>query len=209
MIAALYVQPRGVYFNLPGVDPWDEARDARTYAGPWPVIAHPPCARWGRYWFGGPTIVRQKRPYLKLGNDQGCFAAALFAVRRWGGVLEHPEGSHAWRVFGLTTPPRTGGWIVADAYGGCTCCVDQGHYGHAASKATWLYTARVVALPALRWGKAGHRVATIDLSCCTKEERARLIKTGVRQQLSKRKRAATPPEFRDLLLSLAARAIWS
>lgn len=52
MIAALYVETDGAYFGLEGVDPWDEARDARKYAGPWPVVAHPPCQRWGRFWHG-------------------------------------------------------------------------------------------------------------------------------------------------------------
>src|SRR5258708_3804871 len=47
-VAALYVDPNGVYASLPGVEVWDEARDARLYAGPWPVVAHPPCARWCR-----------------------------------------------------------------------------------------------------------------------------------------------------------------
>ena len=28
-VAALYVQAGGCYFELDGVDPWDEARDAR------------------------------------------------------------------------------------------------------------------------------------------------------------------------------------
>ena len=42
MIAALYVQTGGSYFDLPDVDPYDQDRDARTYAGPWPVVAHPP-----------------------------------------------------------------------------------------------------------------------------------------------------------------------
>ncbi|NCZ71579.1 MAG: hypothetical protein EBY80_15735 [Actinobacteria bacterium] len=37
-VAALYVQPNGCYVGVPGVDPWDEARDARTYAGPHPVV---------------------------------------------------------------------------------------------------------------------------------------------------------------------------
>ena len=49
-VAALYVEPQGVYVGVPGVDPWDEKRDARKYAGPHPVVAHPPCQRWGRFW---------------------------------------------------------------------------------------------------------------------------------------------------------------
>ena len=32
-VAALYVQTGGCYFDLPDVDPWDEAQDARLYAG--------------------------------------------------------------------------------------------------------------------------------------------------------------------------------
>jgi hypothetical protein len=46
MIAALYVETNGAYWDLPGVDPWDETRDARQYDGPHPVVAHPPCQRW-------------------------------------------------------------------------------------------------------------------------------------------------------------------
>ena len=47
IIAALYVESGGSYYGLDGVDPWDETRDARQYAGPWPAVAHPPCQRWG------------------------------------------------------------------------------------------------------------------------------------------------------------------
>ncbi len=57
VIAALFVETGGAYFSVPGVDPWDEARDARTYAGPHPVVAHPPCERWGRYWHGSPRTA--------------------------------------------------------------------------------------------------------------------------------------------------------
>jgi hypothetical protein len=105
MIAALYVEPGGAYYGLPGVDPWDQARDARLYAGPWPVVAHPPCERWGRFWHGSPRNPHQ----FKLGDDGGCFALALAAVRRFGGVLEHPADSHAFKAFGLNVPPRSGG----------------------------------------------------------------------------------------------------
>lgn len=80
MIAALYVQTGGVYCGLNGVDPWDEVRDARNYDGPFPVVAHPPCKRWGRFWHGSTRKPHQ----FQLGADGGCFAAALTAVRNWG-----------------------------------------------------------------------------------------------------------------------------
>jgi hypothetical protein len=202
LIAALYVQTNGCYFGLPDVDPWDEARDARLYAGPWPVVAHPPCERWGRYYAGGPSW---KGPPKRKGDDGGCFAAALAAVRLWGGVLEHPEASSAWREFGLNAPPRHGAWIVADFFGGWTCCVEQGAYGHRARKATWLY-ANGVELPSLRWGRAPGDFVRLGEGSHSVEERARAVRTGACQRLSKQQRAATPPAFRDLLIGIARSA---
>jgi hypothetical protein len=202
MIAALYVQPDGVYAGLDGVEVWDEARDARCYEGPYPVVAHPPCQRWGRFWHGSP-----RKPFqFKLGDDGGCFAAALAAVRQWGGVLEHPRDSRAWAAFGLTAPPRTGGWIIADFTGGWTCCVEQGFYGHAARKATWLY-AHSVALPSLRWGEGEQRLDPVMVKRHGYEYARR--KGLVSMVGGKRKteiRNATPPEFRDLLLSVVRTA---
>lgn len=207
-VAALYVETGGCYYGLPDVDPWDEARDARLYGGPYPVVAHPPCERWGRYWGGSPTTW----PRLKLGDDGGCFEAALTAVRRYGGIIEHPEGSHAWRRFHLNTPPRTGGWIVADFIGGWTCCVEQGAYGHAARKATWLYVHGVhgTDLPSLLWGRAEGDFVAFEDGYHSAAERAaakkRAVKKGVIERLTKRQRAATPIPFRDLLLSIARTA---
>lgn len=198
MIAALFVSAVGPYANLSGIDPWDVDRDARLYPGPFAVVAHPPCERWGRYWHGGPSArVRRVK-----GDDNGCFASALDSVRRWGGVLEHPAASSAWAAFGLKTPPRAGGWVVADWHGGWTCCVDQGHYGHRAQKATWLY---VVGgdLPMLRWGKSASTVRFED-GFHSAEERRRKVRTGICQRLSKRERSETPIPFRDLLISIAA-----
>jgi hypothetical protein len=201
MIAALFVETDGCYFGLPDVDPWDQARDARRYAGPHPVVAHPPCERWGRYWNGGPSA---RVPRLK-GDDAGCFASALASVRRWGGVLEHPEASAAWAAHDLIEPPRFGGWVVADWYGGWTCCIEQGAYGHRARKATWLY-ANGVDLPSLKWGRAAGDFVRLDEGFHSIEERRRAIKTGACQRLSKRQRAATPHEFRDMLLGIARSA---
>jgi hypothetical protein len=198
VIAALYIAKGGCYWNLEGVDPWDEARDARLYAGPWPVVAHPPCERWGRYWHGGPSArVRRVK-----GDDGGCFAAAFRAVREYGGVLEHPEGSHAWRAFALTTPPSSGGWISADLHGGWTCRIDQGHFGHSARKATWLYSVGCD-LPSLPWTRAtGSR---LDEGFHSSSERRAARARGVlpRKRLSPTECSATPLPFRDLLLDMA------
>src|ERR1700730_1052110 len=91
--AALYIDPRGPYPALLGPDRcWDETRDARTYAGPWPVVAHPPCGPWGRLKF------------LCTKQDASCGPAAVEAVRRFGGVLEHPHGSQLWPFANLPEP---------------------------------------------------------------------------------------------------------
>jgi hypothetical protein len=193
VIAALFVQTNGCYFNLEGVDPWDEKRDARKYVGPYPVVAHPPCERWGRY------------AGARVGQDAGCFASALVSVRAYGGVLEHPEGSHAWRAYGLNCPPRSGGWVVADEFGGWTCCVAQGYYGHRARKLTWLYACRAE-LPALRWGEAKGEFVLPVPEGANEVERKRLIRIGICQRLSKNQRAATPKPFRELLISIARSA---
>lgn len=202
MIAALYVEPAGCYAGLPGVDPWDETRDARLYAGPWPVVAHPPCQRWGRFWHGS-----TRRPHqFALGDDGGCFAAALAGVRRWGGVLEHPADSHAWAAFGLAKPPRAGGWVSADFEGGWTCYVEQGHYGHLSRKGTWLYAAHVD-LPSLRWGEGEQRLHPVALERYGYAKARRIgMMAMVGGKDKTRIRNATPPEFRDLLLSIARTA---
>lgn len=198
-VAALYVQAGGCYYGLDGVDPWDAARDARRYDGPHPVVAHPPCTRWCRL-----AGLVEARWGHKRGDDGGCFAAALAAVRRWGGVLEHPAWSDAWPAFKLNKPPRSGGWVSAGPGGGWTCHVEQGRYGHVAKKATWLYA--VVddpsVLPVLRWGSDPEQRSKALVSWCRNH-----VKSGeVRPRVGKRTASATPPEFRDLLLGIARSA---
>lgn len=204
-IAALFVATDGCYFGLPRVDPWDVMRDARDYRGPHSVVAHPPCERWGRYWSGGPSVKIRRR----LGDDGGCFASALASIRKWGGVIEHPEASHAFRAFGLLIPPKTGGWCPVYANGErideWSCCVEQGHYGHPARKATWLYFVGPRP-PNLIWGKSSG--TRLDEGFHSKAERDTARASGVKpiKRLSKAENIATPLPFRDLLLSLADHA---
>lgn len=192
MIAALYVQRDGVYYGLPDVDPWDEARDARLYAGPHPVVAHPPCSRWCRL-----AGLVEARWGHKRGDDGGTFAHALHCVRRFGGVLEHPAYSDAWPAYGLPAPPLEG-W-QRTLCGGWVAHVEQGRYGHAAKKATWLY-AHGVQPPSLRWGATPDQQSTALVSWCG--NRVSPAMEG-RRRLGKREASRTPAEFRDLLLSIA------
>lgn len=198
MISALYVIKNGCYF-INGIDPWDIERDARLYHGPNKVIAHPPCERWGRYWGGGPMLHGTKKQKL-LGQDNGCFSHALWSVRTFGGLLEHPEASHAFHYYGLPIPKRSGGWTEKDKFNGRSCCVAQGHYGHRAQKLTWLYGVNID-FKELKWGKCEGK-DLMDEGFHSKEERARKIKTGICQRLSRNQRMQTPLEFRDLLISL-------
>lgn len=211
MVAALYVEKGGCYYGLPDVDPWDIERDARKYAGPLPVVAHPPCARWCRL----AGFVEKVYGYKK-GDDGGCFAAAVNAVRAFGGVLEHPAYSDAFAAHGISKPAR-GGW-QRSLDGGWVCHVEQWHYGHRAKKATWLYAHGVAELPSLIWqttpdqamtayvsdgGGRFKRGKTAPVSWCGNK-----TKDGgeERKRLGDKEAKATPPAFRDVLLAIARSA---
>lgn len=194
VIAALYVEANGIYSGLPDVELWDEARDARTYAGPWSVVAHPPCTRWCRL-----AGLVEARWGHKKGDDGGMFKAALDAVWSHGGVLEHPAYSDAWQAFGLPLPRRYG-WHGSDRIG-YVAHVEQGLYGHPARKATWLYSHGVpyYALPQLRWGGAEGKAL---VSACMNHTDP----NDKRPRIMKKVAAATPTEFRDVLLAIARAA---
>lgn len=198
MIAALYVDAAGCYAGLPDVDVWCIERDARLYNGPHPVVAHPPCQRWGRMATGGPSAPNTRR----LGDDGGCFARALSCVLQFGGVLEHPAHSNAWGWFGLDHPPSRGGWVRADG-SGFTCHIEQGHYGHFSRKPTWLYAVRCE-LPDLIWGPSPQRIHPRALELHGYEKARRIGACAMIGGKDKtRLREATPPAFRDVLLGIA------
>jgi len=206
-VAALYVEPKGCYVGVPGVDPWDEARDARKYAGPHPVVAHPPCQRWGRFWHGS---TRKPHQY-KLGDDGGCFKAALDALFRFGGVLEHPAHSRAWEHFDLLKPTAGAGWQWDDRGYPCwVCYVEQGHYGHASRKPTWLLanTMGRGRPPELNWTKCEQRLPAWMIERYGYEKARRIgVVAMVGGKNKTAIRNATPEPFRDLLLSIARQAL--
>jgi len=172
---------------MPGVDCWDEKRDARAYDGPHPVVAHPPCQLWVN--FAALNYKRYGGEHNRPGNDGGCFAHALRAIRRVGGVLEHPADSNAWNAHYLLKPLHASTWNAAGR-GEWVCEVWQSAYGHKARKRTWLYFCGDEQPPAADWRRepGTHQCGWFD---------------RIKPTLSKAEASRTPPAFAEYLVSLA------
>jgi len=124
----------------------------------------------------------------------------------FGGVLEHPCDSHAWEAFHMIRPKRHKGWCEVDLYGGRSCYVEQGHYGHLARKGTWLY-AVLPSYPELNWSRGEQRLHPVALERYGYEKARRMGQISMVGGKDKTKvRNATPIEFRNLLLNMVG---WS
>lgn len=134
-LAVLFARKKSHYKDFDGLQVYDENRDARTFKGSCPVIAHPPCRAWGR--------LRQMSKHLM--DEKSLALFAVQQVQQNGGILEHPAYSTLWPEAGLPHPGHV------DGYGGFTLPINQAWFGHRAPKATWLYIVGVCAneLPAL------------------------------------------------------------
>jgi hypothetical protein len=195
-VAALYVDVRGrdcPYPNIPGVECWGlPYRDAREYAGPWPVVAHPPC---------GPY---SKLRHLYRGSEHDCAPRAVDQVRAFGGVLEHPKDSKLWDLIALPRPGQP-----SDQHGGFTVEVDQVDWGHVARKSTWIYLVRVPlgALVKPEPREPTHWVSGFR-SAGGRKYPERYKRTGCAvppgiKVCSAQQRRRTPPDFAEYLVSLA------
>lgn len=190
-VAVLFARTDSFYKTLPGCDVYDIERDAMTYAGCLPVVAHPPCTRWSM--MNGVVLARypDKADQFAWGNDGGTFRFALETVRRCGGVLEHPAGSRAWGHFGLPQRGRT-----PDKFGGFTIEVRQVDWGHRAQKRTWLYIvgAGPDELPPMPIERKQHTAVV-----------SRMPESRVVEVMCKAEREHTPEPFALWLVELARR----
>jgi hypothetical protein len=181
IVAALYVDPRGPYPAIAGVDCWDAARDARLYGGPHSVVAHPPCGPWGHL------------RHLYQGTEHDCAPVAVEQVRKWGGVLEHPAHSGLWIHCNLPLPSD-----APDAFGGYTIEVCQVDWGHVARKRTWLYLVRVPRPTELPEPKQPTHWCSGSMKDGSRGKPPPGIKICSAQQ-----RRRTPPAFAEWLVELA------
>jgi hypothetical protein len=180
-VAVLFARADSYYKTLPGCDVYDIERDARTWPGGCPVVAHPPCRAWGRL-----------RQFAKPRDDEKALGPwAVEQVRRYGGVVEHPAESTLFAACGM---PRPGAF--PDAFGGWSLAVDQFIFGHRAEKATWLYVVGcgpdgVPEFP-IRGGRPTHCI--------------RPTKSYPRlPSVTKAEREHTPPALAEWLVELARR----
>jgi len=191
-VAALYIDARGPYPTIAGVDCWDATRDARIYDGPYPVVAHPPCGPWGKLAF----CSHEGEEIKSLGPR------AVEQVREFGGVLEHPVGSKLLTFCGIPRPGE-----LPDGFGGITIEVEQVRWGHVARKRTWLYLVGVRSIGAIpppkeptHWcsgfrSSTGHYPANYKRTGCA-------VPLGIKV-CSAQQRRRTPVAFANWLIALA------
>lgn len=184
-VAALYVDPKGQYVSMPGVDCWDEKRDAMTYWGPHPIVAHPPCGPWGALY----KFCTKQNP--------ACGPIAVAQVRKFGGVLEHPRGSKLWAHCQLPKPNE-----VQDKFGGFTVEIKQCHYGHKGEKLTWLYICGVTKITTIAelTAAANYNATPTHIVSSLGANKSR----GPRlPEMTKRERFLTPKPLAEVLVKLA------
>jgi len=184
-VVVLFVLEKSHYKLMAGVDCYDIRRDALTYAGTSPVVAHPPCRTWGAL----RTVCTRARA-----GEKKLAPWAIDQVRRCGGVLEHPAGSTLFEHCGCPQPGD-----APDGWGGYTIEVDQFHWGHRAAKPTRLYIVGTRDLPAhpYREGEPTH--------CITQGHGVRAGHPKFKSRVPDWERMATPPAFGRWLVEIARR----
>ena len=136
-VAILCASRKTAYREIPDLEIYDELRDARTFTGDMPVIAHPPCRRWTKFGMAM-TKARFTRCGIETPQDEidaerdlGLWCARQ--VVKEGGILEQPAGSQLFAAAGLPLP---GAMQSRDSF---SLKVWQKWWGYPVRKATWLY----------------------------------------------------------------------
>ena len=122
-VAVLCVSKQSIYKRLEWVEAYDAGRDALTFGGGMPVVAHPPCRSWSAH------TAHQAKP-LPGEKELGPWCAEK--LRECGGVLEHPAHS---RLFDAAKLPKPGCATRGDLW---TMEVWQAWWNYPMRKATWL-----------------------------------------------------------------------
>ena len=133
-IAILCAASRSAYHEMEGVEVYDRRRDARSFTGGMPVVAHPPCRAWSAF------CAHQAKPEP---GEKELGLWCVEQVKEWGGILEQPAHS---RLFDAANLPKPGWEARADSW---SLEVWQAWWGYPQIKATWLYFSKISPLNVL------------------------------------------------------------
>ena len=186
-VVVLFVRSDSIYKTMPGCDCYDMDRDALSYNGSYPVVAHPPCRAWSAL-----AHLAKPRP-----GEKDLARWAVKTVMRCGGILEHPASSRLWQDQHLPEPGQG-----ADAQGGWTLAAPQWWWGHRADKPTRFYVCgcKPQDMPPVPFvlGDASCVVTTSKRKCETPP-------SEWRERLGNREKEATPPRLAAWLVDVARR----
>lgn len=174
-VAVLFALQTSIYKRIRCCDVYDIDRNALTFPGGLPVVAHPPCRSWSRL-----SHLAKPAP-----GEKELAPWAVEQVRRNGGVLEHPWRSKLWNWCAMPLPGQG-----RDRFGGWTIQVHQAWWGHKALKATLLYIV----------GVDGSMLPAFPVDRLTGPS-----SEGAFNRLSERQRHATPEPFARYLVGIAQR----
>ena len=90
-VAVLFCRADSAYKDRDACDVYDAQRDARTFRGAMPVIAHPPCRCWGALSHMAHRSTPNRDAVVLAEKQLAIWACGQ--VRKCGGVLEHPAKS--------------------------------------------------------------------------------------------------------------------
>jgi len=122
-VAILCAASRSIYKSLPDVEVYDARRDARTFGGGMPIVAHPPCRSWS---------VKTKHQAKPEPGEKELGLFCCEKLKECGGVLEQPTFSELFEAGGLPQPGRP---LDGDLW---TIEVWQAWWGYPMKKTTWL-----------------------------------------------------------------------
>lgn len=174
---ALFIDKNSLYKNH-NFDCYDEDRDALTFINSEnkPIICHPPC-----------RLFSKMRSFSKASFNERILAFyAIGAVRKYGGIVEHPEGSN---LFKLTKCDLNGN---IDNYGGFLRKYFMSDFGFPARKPTLLYfvgiSPKEVPSQPLNFNRIEFTISS-----------SKSIKKTGKKEINKKIRAQSPSEFIEFI----------
>lgn len=144
-VSVLCCSKTSYYKTLPGVDAFDINRNASTFKGNNPIVAHPPCRSWS---------AKMSHFAKPLPGERDLAHFCISKLKTNGGVLEHPAYSKLFSVGSIPKPGegRKGDLISIEVW--------QSWFGYVIPKKTWLCFSKIdlnkIILPFSLISQGGH-----------------------------------------------------